>query len=44
MPESHNKNHTLLLKANLKQLRLPTMSAEFEKLSREASAAGEDYA
>lgn len=43
MPESHNKNHTLLLKANLKQLRLPMISAEFEKLSREASAAGEDY-
>lgn len=43
MPESHSKNHTLLLKANLKQLRLPTMSAEFEKLSREASAAGEDH-
>lgn len=43
MPETHGKNHTLLLKANLKQLRLPTMSAEFEKLSREASAAGEDH-
>jgi len=36
MPESHSKNHTLLLKANLKNLRLPTISAEFEKLSREA--------
>jgi len=33
----------LLLKANLKQLRLPTMLAEFEKLSREASAANENY-
>ena len=33
----------LLLKANLKQLRLPTMLAEFEKLSREAAAANEDY-
>jgi len=33
----------LLLKANLKQLRLPTMLAEFEKLAREASAANEDY-
>lgn len=42
MPESHNKNHTLLLKANLKQLRLPTISAEFEKLAREAAAAEED--
>ena len=43
MPESHSKNPTLLRKANVKQLRLPTMSAECEKLSREASAAGEDH-
>ena len=34
---------TLLLKANLKLLRLPTMLAEFEKLAREASAGNEDY-
>jgi DNA replication protein DnaC len=34
---------TLLLKSNLKQLRLPTMCAEFEKLAREASAANETY-
>lgn len=33
----------MLLKANLKQLRLPTMLAEFEKLAREASSANEDY-
>lgn len=33
----------LLLKANLKQLRLPTMAAEFAKLAREASGANEDY-
>jgi DNA replication protein DnaC len=33
----------LLLKTNLKQLRLPTMLAEFEKLSREAAAANENY-
>ena len=33
----------LLLKANLKTLRLPAMSAEFEKLAREAGAAGESY-
>lgn len=33
----------LLLKTNLKQLRLPTMLAEFAKLSREAAAANEDY-
>ena len=33
----------LLLRANLKQLKLPAMSAEFEKLAREAAAANEDY-
>ena len=33
----------LLLKTNLKQLRLPTMLSEFEKLAREASAANEPY-
>jgi DNA replication protein DnaC len=36
-------NPPLLLKTNLKQLRLPTMLAEFEKLSREAAAANENY-
>lgn len=39
MPEPQ----TMLLKANLKRLRLPTISAEFAKLAREASAANEDY-
>ena len=39
MPE----NHRLLLKANLKQLRLPTVAAEFEKLAREAAEADEGY-
>src|SRR5262249_11319663 len=34
---------TLLLKANLKQLRLPTMQAEYEALAREAAAANESY-
>jgi hypothetical protein len=34
---------TLLLKANLKQLKMPTMSSEFEKLAREASAHNEAY-
>jgi DNA replication protein DnaC len=34
---------TLLLKANLKQLKMPTMSSEFEKLAREASAHNEPY-
>lgn len=33
---------SLLLKANLKQLRLPAMLAEHEKLAREAAEAGED--
>ncbi len=33
----------LLLRANLKQLRLPTMLAEFEKLAREAGQANENY-
>jgi DNA replication protein DnaC len=32
-----------LLKANLKQLRLPTICAEFEKLAREAGTANESY-
>lgn len=32
-----------LLRANLKQLRLPTMAAEWEKLAREAAAAGEGF-
>ena len=33
----------LLLKTNLKQLRLPTMNAEFEALARQATAANESY-
>lgn len=33
----------LLLRANLKQLRLPTISAEYAKLAREAAEAREDY-
>ncbi len=36
-------NAGLLLRANLKQLKLPTMQAEFEKLAREAAAAGEGH-
>lgn len=32
-----------MLKTNLKQLRLPTICAEFEKLAREAGAANEGY-
>jgi DNA replication protein DnaC len=33
----------LLLRSNLKQLRLPTIQAEFEKLAREAASANESY-
>jgi DNA replication protein DnaC len=33
----------LLVKANLKQLRLPAMHAEFEKLAREAATANESH-
>jgi DNA replication protein DnaC len=36
-------NKNMLLRANLKQLRLPAMGAEFEKLAREAADANEDY-
>ena len=35
--------NALLLKANLKQLKLPTMLAEWEKLAREAADRGETY-
>src|SRR5580700_9267054 len=35
--------NTLLLKMNLKQLRLPTMHAEFEALARQAASANENY-
>ena len=35
--------NTLLLKANLKHLRLPTMHAEFEALARQAAEANENY-
>src|SRR5271165_3400116 len=33
----------LLIKANLKQLRLPAMHAEFEKLARQAAASNESF-
>src|SRR5438477_11743849 len=35
--------NVLLVKANLKHLRLPTRHAEFEKLAREAASANENY-
>src|SRR5262245_44201308 len=38
-----NDANTLLLKSNLKHLRLPTMHAEFEALAREAATANETY-
>jgi DNA replication protein DnaC len=38
----HDAN-LMLLKANLKQLKLPTILAEHEKLAREASASNETY-
>src|SRR5580704_5497460 len=36
-------NHNMLVRANLKQLKLPAMGAEFTKLAREAADANEDY-
>jgi len=38
-----SETNTLLVKSNLKQLRLPTIHAEFEKLAREAATANETY-
>jgi DNA replication protein DnaC len=40
MSDTHT---TLLLDANLKRLRLPAMTAEYENLAREAASANEDY-
>jgi len=40
---SQKGNPPLLLKANLKQLRLPTMLAEFEPLAREAGQTNQTY-
>jgi DNA replication protein DnaC len=36
-------NKHMLLRVNLKQLKLPAMGAEYEKLAREAADANEDY-
>lgn len=38
-----NDVNLMLLKSNLKQLKLPTMNAEFEKLAREAAAANQTF-
>src|SRR5271167_4797210 len=42
-PSKNTSADTLLVKSNLKQLRLPNMHAEFEKLAREAASANENY-
>ena len=42
-PPNNTKHEPLLLKANLKQLRLPTIGAEFEKLAREAADANQSF-
>jgi DNA replication protein DnaC len=42
-PSRTSPANTLLVKSNLKQLRLPAMHAEFEKLAREAASANENY-
>lgn len=42
-PNQKPDANQMLLKANLKQLRLPTILAEHEKLAREASASNETY-
>jgi len=36
-------NENMLLKTNLKQLRLPTMKAEYDKLAKEASCENATY-
>lgn len=43
MPEPRPRNDILLLKTNLKHLRLPAMSAEFEKLAHEAASADQSH-
>lgn len=43
MTEPHRPETHHLLKANLKQLRLPTIHAEYEKLAREAGQANQPY-
>ena len=41
---ANNSNHEhMLLRTNLKLLRLPTISSEFEKLAREAAAANQSF-
>ena len=42
-PKPNDDPNRMLLKANLKQLRLPTMLAEFEKLAREAAATNQTF-
>ena len=40
---AQNDANCLLLKSNLKQLRLPTMKAEFEQLAREAAESNQTF-
>lgn len=42
-PPKTNDANQMLVKSNLRQLRLPTMNAEFEKLAREAAESNETY-
>jgi DNA replication protein DnaC len=42
-PAAKNDANHLLLKSNLKQLRLPTMKAEFEQLAREAAQSNQTF-
>ncbi len=42
-PSPNPRHEHALLKTNLKQLRLPTISSEFEKLAREAASANEGF-
>ena len=43
MPNKKNDSNQILLHSNLKQLRLPTMKGEFEKLAREAIASNQTF-
>ena len=40
---SGSDSDMLLLKSNLRQLRLPTIGREFEKLAREASSSNQTF-
>lgn len=42
-PKTNNDANQMLVKSNLRQLRLPTMNAEFDKLAREAAESNQTY-